>query len=1402
MIHIEKSALRTVPFVAGVLTLIFSVELCAQHGAPAMEAITAGTSKTPVRFWNPRLEENLARLLDAWPAPDAELNSRYRIRDGRVQVEFLSDSPASLVSLLEAEGAKNILAGDDLVEAFASPNTIMRALERPDVQAIRPPRYLIGEPVRGMSTRESPDETKSSSNVDRENAGPYVTEGLQAMNAQAWHSATFRGDGLKIGIIDSFGGVESLFGTELPPASRVFMKDFSGIGFGANYRESHGVACAEIIYDIAPGATLYLAQGNTISAVRAAIDWFASQGVKVVSMSLGALGWGGPGDGSGPIAAKIDAFVSSGGLWFNSAGNSRLRHWQGRWKGASEPSILDFGGGQPFNVLTYSDGSPREVDKGQLVSFSSATLIWNQWSSPQTDLNLALVVCNSSLACSVGLESKSVQSGQSSQSPLEQIEGDFVAPQDGILMLVVSKKSGPTDIDLEIVTNSNYPGKTVFDGSLLNPSDAAGAIAVAALDAASPYSLETYSSRGPTNGPGGSITNGVTKPDISGYANVSTAAYGVREFNGTSAATPHAAGAAALVWSANPSWTNSEVRSFLESRAIELGSNGKDIDYGVGRLYLGSPTGVPLPTAAFIFSPANPAPNQSIQFTDTSTGSPTSWSWSFGDGTTSATRNPTKTYAAAGSYTVTLTVSNASGSNSASKTVVVQPAAPSGDPLSLSTSRVKVWVSYRNQYSGETGVGRPLPQKDEFGFFYFFDASNPEVFVKVLDFGADRPFLLFAAGLTDFEYTVTFQNVRTGKIVSWTKPANAFDGFVDTANLPQGIVKDEQGMTLEELGFTYSRLIAEAREELAAASEELLLSRGRVRVTVNWRNQYSGETGTGKALPKKDEFGFFYFTDPNNPEVFVKALDFGADRAFLLFYAGLTDLEYTVTFTNLCTGATWSQLKAAYATNGGANTVALTQNGCTSGAQPDLAPTTPSGWSGSIVASPTTGTTTDGMLNGGAPAYIDLAVRNGGSAAAGPFRVTLAEGGTVLGTFEATGLGSGESWTKSDHPITLAAGSHTLTLTADSAAAVSESNETNNQTSRTFTWQGTTAKPDLTPTTPSGWSGPIVISTTTGTNTDGSPVGNQVAYVDVAVKNTGSAAAGAFTVTLQVDGATKTSWQVSSLAAGAEWKQQDYAMTLAAGSHAVALVADSSSQVAESNEGNNQASKSMTWGSGTSGVVIASDGFEGALEKSQGGKWIVTSYSGSNTAYRWARSSCDASAGSSSADPVRGGSLGSSLSCSATAPNLVGATLSYGTWLNIAGKVNPRLRLKAKGQSSTASGSQGPLDYLAIWATPDDQNFFVGKVVYGNYSNGWLAIEIDLTNWPGLGDLRNLAQFGVDIDFVTSSGSPIGYGFRVDEFEIVASGGAESGLPPSADSGVSRAESGVKIPRDPGSIRE
>ncbi len=121
------------------------------------------------------------------------------------------------------------------------------------------------------------------------------------------------------------------------------------------------------------------------------------------------------------------------------------------------------------------------------------------------------------------------------------------------------------------------------------------------------------------------------------------------------------------------------------------------------------------------------------------------------------------------------------------------------------------------------------------------------------------------------------------------------------------------------------------------------------------------------------------------------------------------------------------------------------------------------------------------------------------------------------------------------------------------------------------------AESNLAPYQPDGWSDPLVVSGTTGTNTSGGLTGGGATYFDWAVANYGPDdamfPAGSNIARVLLDSATLVSFYSESpytLTAGHYAYYEDYEVTgIAAGSHTATLVGDPDNEVPETDEGDN-----------------------------------------------------------------------------------------------------------------------------------------------------------------------------------------------------------------------------------------
>jgi thermitase len=139
---------------------------------------------------------------------------------------------------------------------------------------------------------------------------------------------------------------------------------------------------------------------------------------------------------------------------------------------------------------------------------------------------------------------------------------------------------------------------------------------------------------------------------------------------GTSMATPHVSGVAALVKSVNPQLTNVEIKKIILDHVDVLPSLAGLVNTS-GRLnaYKSVLAAQSYPIANFSGTPTNGVAPFTVTFTDLSINGPGTWNWTFGDGnvTNATIQNPVHTYLSPGTYNVSLNVTNSQGFDNVTK---------------------------------------------------------------------------------------------------------------------------------------------------------------------------------------------------------------------------------------------------------------------------------------------------------------------------------------------------------------------------------------------------------------------------------------------------------------------------------------------------------------------------------------------------------------------------------------------------------------------------------------------------------------------------------------------------------------------------------------------------------------
>ncbi len=394
---------------------------------------------------------------------------------------------------------------------------------------------------------------------------------LDALNVEPWHAANVQGQSVKIAVFDvewlgadwANGelGTVSTHDCFAHPSCELPL-DSSHPRFGFE-RGVHGIACAEVIRDIAPEAELHLVRVLGLTSLENAVDWAIRADMDFVSMSLSFFNESFY-DGTGPISSLMNKLRANDVVMVTSAGNYARGHHRTTFVDENLDRQHDFEDARGLPI--YWTPGRRSV---QIVWDDFQQCGWN-------DVNAYLWSRSGELlAKSLRQQSPYTDNCHPSESIVANID-----TEQWTFLTIENLGYGQPQID--IMARGGYVYQTQIDNSIVDPGMHPSVLTVGAVraDDYTNQSLESFSSVGALNTP-------IAKPEVVGPNGVSTLSYGSKNFFGTSASTPAVTGALALYKNAHPTLSNYELTQQLIHRSIpdnQLLETSTFSEYGKVRL--------------------------------------------------------------------------------------------------------------------------------------------------------------------------------------------------------------------------------------------------------------------------------------------------------------------------------------------------------------------------------------------------------------------------------------------------------------------------------------------------------------------------------------------------------------------------------------------------------------------------------------------------------------------------------------------------------------------------------------------------------------------------------------------------------------------------------------------------
>ena len=415
--------------------------------------------------------------------------------------------------------------------------------------------------------------------------------GVQKIEAAAAWSAGFKGQGIKVGIFDSGIDIDH---PDLVVAGGLSLVDNDPSLDDCN---GHGTHVAGIVaarnnghstVGVSPNAQLYAMRladcawaGGTVAKMMQLLEWAIDNGMDVVNMSFG-FGLAGlvptptlipPNEAA---TAAFNAAYQAGIVLIAASGNSAgTGNFPYVGYPASHPNVIAVGATDDAdNLSSFSQfGTDQELAAPGVANLSSYLV--------GQGLNTSLFVRTDN-----DREIDAIPMEFSSQTSKKGINVSAIytnlgtpvdyAVQDCTGRISVTLRGGPTFAQkaewardagcAALIIHNNQPG--TFNGTLGAAQDPQGRpwLPVAGITLADGLYLKDQIE---------------SRPTTAGFFIVPG---NLAVFSGTSMASPHAAGVAALILSKNPAATPDQVRQKLRDSADDLGTPGWDPLFGYGRV--------------------------------------------------------------------------------------------------------------------------------------------------------------------------------------------------------------------------------------------------------------------------------------------------------------------------------------------------------------------------------------------------------------------------------------------------------------------------------------------------------------------------------------------------------------------------------------------------------------------------------------------------------------------------------------------------------------------------------------------------------------------------------------------------------------------------------------------------